>query len=328
MCMDAMAGNGEYQLIFIPWFWQEEYRAKVTNTTSDPFVLTTEEQTLKSLHKLDDEQIQWRRNKIPTLANKEFDFKREYPCDPMEAFIGSGETFFSSDVLSKARKANLPTEKHQPVIIGVDCARTTDRIAWTVRQGRKILAFKTIKTKGREVDTEELYNIIRGPLTTYNADKVFVDAAYGHGAVDLFKMNGYGAIVQAINFGSSAVQKDIYLNKRSEMYHMVREHIASGPYQIPDNDDFYSDLMVIPPAVRSTGYKLQIPSKEAIKKEHGKSTDIADSLVLTYAMPVLSKYRNPNDEDNYLPERNIKVVDKSAELSTMRRVQSIFKTTR
>ena len=26
-CMDAMSGNDEYELVFIPWYWQDEYQA-------------------------------------------------------------------------------------------------------------------------------------------------------------------------------------------------------------------------------------------------------------------------------------------------------------
>lgn len=29
MCMDALAGVGQYELIFVPWFWQQEYREPV-----------------------------------------------------------------------------------------------------------------------------------------------------------------------------------------------------------------------------------------------------------------------------------------------------------
>ena len=39
MCAAAMRGEGEYILVFIPWFWQREYRKPVP----DSFELTNDE---------------------------------------------------------------------------------------------------------------------------------------------------------------------------------------------------------------------------------------------------------------------------------------------
>ena len=46
--------------IFIPWFWQEEYRKSVPLD----FSLTPEEILLKEHYQLSNEQILWRRTKL------------------------------------------------------------------------------------------------------------------------------------------------------------------------------------------------------------------------------------------------------------------------
>src|ERR1019366_3345376 len=74
MAMDAMAGRGEYILIFVPWFWQIEYRAK----PPEDFRIDTEEEELKFLYNLDEAQLYWRRLKIFELKDKVL-FMREYP---------------------------------------------------------------------------------------------------------------------------------------------------------------------------------------------------------------------------------------------------------
>jgi hypothetical protein len=81
MCAAAMRGDGEYILVFIPWFWQTEYRKPVPAD----FVPTADELAYQQLYKLDLGQIAWRRAKIVEL-NGIHNFRREYPATPEEAF--------------------------------------------------------------------------------------------------------------------------------------------------------------------------------------------------------------------------------------------------
>jgi hypothetical protein len=81
MCAAAMRGEGEYILVFIPWFWQPEYRKAVP----DGFEPTADEQAYQAAYGLDLEQIAWRRAKIVEL-NGVHNFRREYPATPEEAF--------------------------------------------------------------------------------------------------------------------------------------------------------------------------------------------------------------------------------------------------
>lgn len=82
MCAAAMAGEGEYILVFIPWFWQAEYRKAV----DEGFEPTADESAYRKEHGLDLEQIAWRRAKIVEL-NGVHNFRREYPATPEEAFV-------------------------------------------------------------------------------------------------------------------------------------------------------------------------------------------------------------------------------------------------
>ena len=77
----AVAGESEYVPVFIPWFWQDEYRKPVP----PGFKRTKAEELLAKRHGLDNGQLAWRRNKIAELkpsegGNPEDLFKQEYPC--------------------------------------------------------------------------------------------------------------------------------------------------------------------------------------------------------------------------------------------------------
>jgi hypothetical protein len=116
----AEAGIGDYEAIFIPWFWQEEYRRKVP----EGFHSDDEEAEYATNHGLDSEQMAWRRNKVAELKDPLL-FMQEYPATAAEAFQTTGHDSFIKpfDVL-KARKADI--EGIGPLVIGADPARFGD----------------------------------------------------------------------------------------------------------------------------------------------------------------------------------------------------------
>jgi hypothetical protein len=87
--MLAISGESDYLPVFIPWFWQKEYRTKA----SDKFIITKEEAHLIKAYSLDLDQLAWRRKKIAELSSAgmrgEDEFKQEYPCCWEEAFEAS-----------------------------------------------------------------------------------------------------------------------------------------------------------------------------------------------------------------------------------------------
>jgi len=99
----AVAKENEYLPVFIPWYWQDEYRKSVVAG----FKRTQIESQLAKRYGLDNEQLCWRRSKIADLKPSEGGdpedlFKQEYPCDPTEAFLFSGRVFFSPSHLLTA----------------------------------------------------------------------------------------------------------------------------------------------------------------------------------------------------------------------------------
>lgn len=101
--IEANEGRNEYLTIFIPWFWQDEYRKDIP----PGFKRSTEEQKLVKIYGLDDRQLAWRRAKIGELrpsegGNPEDLFKQEYPCTPEEAFLFSGRLVFAAGLLQSA----------------------------------------------------------------------------------------------------------------------------------------------------------------------------------------------------------------------------------
>jgi hypothetical protein len=97
--MKSVRGESDWITCFVPWFAMTEYRAKVRPY----FERTKEEEKMVAKYGLDDEQLQFRRNKMDELGGHDL-FKQEYPSTVIEAFLTSGRCFVEDDVLTDAER--------------------------------------------------------------------------------------------------------------------------------------------------------------------------------------------------------------------------------
>lgn len=275
----AETGQGDYQAIFVPWFWQEEY----VKTVNESFGLTDEEGDYRSAYDLTREQMAWRRAKVEELG--EWKFRQEYPATAAEAFQTSGDdTFIAPEIVLKARKSRA--DPYGAKIIGVDPARFgDDRTSIVIRHGRIVTRMVSYTKK----DTMEVAGICARLIQDEKPDKMFIDVGgLGAGVVDRLKEMGYGKVTMGINFGEKALNPAKYINHRAEMWGLMRDWLKEAPVQIPDEDSLQSDLTTPLYSYDSNG-RLKIEKKEDMKKRGLRSPDEGDALCLTFAFPV-----NPN----------------------------------
>jgi len=196
----ALQGQSRYRVIFIPWYWQDEYRAQVP----PDFKRTEEEEELVRLYGIDDEQLQWRRYKITDID--EALFHQEYPFTIEEAFIASGEQLIDAQFIAQARSSST-NDQTAPIIMGVDPARKNDRTVISIRQGR---TFRDIRVLP-EIDTMQLVGIIATMINERNVAMTFIDeGGLGYGVVDRLHELGFKQKVTGVNFGSSADNTELY----------------------------------------------------------------------------------------------------------------------
>lgn len=278
MCMMALEGRGDYKLFFSPWFWQAEYRKKV----STDFIPTLDEEKLKELYGLDWEQIFWRRDKIEgAFKGDAKSFMQEYPANVEEAFVSSGESLVSSFAFMAARKSTI-TDSGAPLVIGIDTNEARGRTGICFRRGRHIEKAYAITGK----KPMELVGVIADMIDHNDPIKVFMDVGNGYGVIDRLIELGYDRIVTPVNFNDGAIEETVYLNKRAEMDATYAEWINSGDTRVPDCDVFHKESVATPLQVKtSSGLKKTIP-KEKIEEDSGTKIDIKDAAILTFAFPV------------------------------------------
>lgn len=298
----AEAGVGDFIPIFSPWFWDDGYRRKppegFTLNSERPSPEELSEVEVAELFGLDMEQMCWRRNKIAELKDPML-FKQEYPATADEAFQATGhDSFIKSGIVLRARKF-VVEEPLGALVLGVDPARFGDdlfAIVW--RRGRKILKYETIQ----KCDTVQGANRLKQIIDKDNPARVFIDAGgIGGGVYDLLCSYGskYNDITVGVNFGGEPQEPTIMLdngepapgpkNRRAEMWMRSKEWLMDPMgVDIPDVGIFQSDA-VGPSYKYDSNQRIQLESKESMRKRGVRSPDVWDAVALTFAEPVYER---------------------------------------
>ena len=186
--------------------------------------------------------------------------------------------------VSKAMKPKIENTT-SPLVIGLDVARFgDDQTVFCLRKGRKCLSFLCFEKK----DNVEVANIATNLIETKHPLRIFLDAGgVGGGVYDILKDRGFKDIIRGVNFGSKAISEDRYANKRAEMWDHLRQWLTED-VELPLNESLRDELCAVNKKYDALG-RLLLEEKEEVKKRIGRSTDMADSLALTFAEPVYDK---------------------------------------
>jgi hypothetical protein len=287
---DAETRKNDFIAIFVPWYWQEEYR----KAPPPDFVMDGDEREYAELYGLDPAQMAWRRGKIAELKDPVL-FKQEYPATAAEAFQMSGhDSYIPPALVARARKATC--EASGPLVIGFDPAwMGGDRHSMAWRRGRRV-----IKVESRvNLDTMQSAGWLKQVIDADKPTKVFVDiGGVGAGVYDRIREWGgtYSSTVVAVNFGSSPFEPQPLdhegrpsggpLNRRAEMWMNSKKWLEDpAGAAIPDSDALQADACG-PSYKYDSHTRLQLESKADMRKRDIASPDEWDAVALTFAEPV------------------------------------------
>lgn len=313
LAMASVRGESDYEAVFIPWFWGEDYEAPCPSQWADAMPPAWHEYAV--IHKLSFEQVYW-----AWLTNRELaqakslttdepcpDFRQEYPATFDEAFQSSGNSFIPALSVLRARQKRSGQDiiiGRGPIILGVDPARSADNVGIIDRCGR-VMGERICVAMPPDGDTVYLAQKIAGIIDRIRPDAVNIDMG-GNGAAlyDILLDKGYRCL-NAVNFGGNPIGlgptgDEMYANRRAEMYDLLRDWFETpGGVQIPDSDALHTDLTAAvwgPGATRYTDStnELVIEPKEKIKLRLGASPDLGDAAALTFAVPFAQGHQAQN----------------------------------
>ena len=172
-----------------------------------------------------------------------------------------------------------------PVVWGLDVARFGANASVLVkRRGKEVL--DDIQ-QWRGLDLMQLVGAVHTEYVSLpdslRPEEINVDAiGLGGGVAD--RLRELDLPVRAINVGELAAMKDKYRNLRCELWYNCREWLEPMDVKLPNDDDLISQMIAVQYKYMSN-MKLQLESKEEMKKRGVESPDVADALMLTFAGP-------------------------------------------
>lgn len=164
------------------------------------------------------------------------------------------------------------------VRLGIDVGGGGDDSKFVIRKGKFAFVASTLKTTDTMLVVDEAIRLAE--LYGVKKDKLKIDdTGIGRGASDMLKQKGYYNC--GVSFGSSALRKDLFANKRAEMYWGIKEWIESGGI-LDEKCSDWIELTWTKYKIQTGEKKIILEDKERVKQKFRKSPDTADALALTF----------------------------------------------
>lgn len=144
----AVKGESDFIPVFVGWNELDDYKMPYTG-----FELTDYEKNLQRIYNLSLEQLSWRRWCIKNnCGGDEQQFKQEYPINPQEAFISSGNCVFDKEIV-----INRIQEVSKPIKVGYFEYKYDD----TMLADKKITDIRWVNDKNGYIEIYEVPNIYK-----------------------------------------------------------------------------------------------------------------------------------------------------------------------
>lgn len=187
------------------------------------------------------------------------------------------------------RKHPSGTEYGSAKVSGVDFARKRDRCTIVNRQGVLVKddGIHVFNPGGEKWTVRFARMVVDKCITEFATDHIFIDEGEsGGGVIDILESWGYGHLITPVMFGTQADNKELFGNKRFEMYHDLRRWLIEKG-SLPNGSMYARDLRM---DLESITYGHTDRGKLKLMPKAGlvRSPDVADGLVLTFAGPVVA----------------------------------------
>lgn len=192
------------------------------------------------------------------------------------------DTVIGVALIEHAMANEIKIHEDTACIWGLDVARQGgDASVLCKRQGPVVHPL----TVWRNLDLMQLTGAVKAEYDALPAQKkpqeIIVDSN-GFGAGVLDRLRELGLPARGLNVSERAVAKDTYLNMRAEMWFKTKYWLEQMDVSLPRDDALYAELAAPRYQFTSSG-KLQVESKEMMKRRGVSSPDRADALVLSLA---------------------------------------------
>ena len=192
------------------------------------------------------------------------------------------DTVIPVSLIEHAMANDIKVHEDTIAIWGLDVARQGgDASVLCKRQGPVIHPL----TVWRNLDLMQLTGAVKAEYDAMPPSKrpaeIIVDSN-GFGAGVLDRLRELGLPARGLNVSERAMAKDTYLNLRAELWFKMKMYLEGMDVSLPRDDALYAELAAPRYHFTSAG-KLQVESKDSMKKRGVASPDRADAVALSLA---------------------------------------------
>jgi len=204
----------------------------------------------------------------------------EYPDESANAVIRLSDLLRARNNERTDRLAAW--DDRQPTQVGIDVAGSDlgDESVIRAVKGFRLLD----QVSARISDPEELEDWIMDHLDLFDARRAAIDAdGIGFGFAGAIRRRRSGRVsVMAVRSSAKADNLKAYVNRRAEMWWQLRDALATGQLDFTRLDDATAGQLLMPRYSTVKG-RIQVESKNELRKRLGRSPDMADALVYCLA---------------------------------------------
>lgn len=168
-----------------------------------------------------------------------------------------------------------------PCLLAVDVARFgSDETVIAMRRGDVVYPLQVRRGQATTETARQVYEI----AIRERADAIFIDEiGVGGGVVDNLRETGIAGVI-GINVGKRPMgerSETTYLNLRAQIYGTLRDKLVSGEIALPYDETLRAQIAAMRYHFALNG-KIQMTSKDEMKKNGIGSPDRADAVALLY----------------------------------------------
>jgi phage terminase large subunit len=197
--------------------------------------------------------------------------------------LSDDNTVIGMELIESAVYRDVVGSAVAPMIWGLDVARFgSDSSALCKRKGNVVI--EQIK-KWRNLDLMQLTGAVKAEYDALDVKErpleILVDSiGLGAGVVD--RLRELNLPARGINVAESPSMGNTYRNLRAELWYKAKAWLEKRDCKIPKDEQLINELAMVRYTFTSSG-KIQIESKDEIRKRGLSSPDLADAFVLTFA---------------------------------------------
>ena len=195
-----------------------------------------------------------------------------------EFAIADDDTLIPAELVDAAMGRDIQIDGNEPLIYGLDVARFgSDRSALVKRRGGHLVEVKS----WAGLDTMQLVGAVAHEAKLDGPYEICVDTiGLGSGVADRLRELGHN--VRDINVAESSAMNPNANRLRDELWLAVKDWLATRAVKLP-NDSTLRHELVAPRYTFTSSGKVQVESKDSMKRRGMRSPDLADALCLTFA---------------------------------------------